>query len=186
MDVKTAVDFGLRSAGAELERVRRMVRACMQCGTCSASCPNASAMDLTPRHLWRLVGLGRAEEIFHSRTFTLCSACYTCTLRCPRGLPLTEAMHALQRAAHTGRLARYRAVTAFHHHFLESVRRHGRVNETAFMMHYLAEVKSPRLLLRQAALGLRLAAGGRLPTGRRPSRSLEALFARAAEVEKVP
>ncbi len=186
MNVPPVMDSSLPPAGAELERVRRMVQACMQCGTCSGSCPNAAAMDLTPRRLWRLVLLDRGEEIFRSRTFTLCSACYRCTLRCPRGLPLTEAMHALQRAAHRGRMRRYRAVTAFHHQFLESVRRNGRVNEMAFMMHYIAAVKNPLLLLRHAALGLQLAARGSLPLGRRPSRSLEALFRRAAEVENAP
>lgn len=186
MNMPPAMDLSLRPADAELERVRRMVQTCMQCGTCSGSCPNAPAMDLTPRHLWRLVLLGRGEEIFRSRTFILCSACYCCTLRCPRGLPLTEAMHALQRAAHRARMKRYRAVTAFHHHVLESVRRNGRVNEMAFLMHYVAAVKNPLVLLRHAMLGLQLAARGSLPLGRRPSRSLEALFRRATEVENAP
>ncbi len=186
MNVSESIHSPLRAAGEELVRVRRMVQSCMQCGTCSGSCPNAAAMDLTPRHLWRLVLLGRGEEIFRSRTFTLCSACYRCTLRCPRGLPLTEAMHALQLAAHRGRMRRYRAVTAFHHQFLESVRRNGRVNEMDFMMHYAATIKNPLFLLRQAALGLQLAARGTLPLGRRPARSLEALFRRVAEVEKAP
>ena len=45
-------------AGAA-EEIRELMAACMQCGTCSASCPNASAMDLSPRRLWRLAQLGR-------------------------------------------------------------------------------------------------------------------------------
>lgn len=185
MNRSAVIDFPSRAARPDLSRVRRMIQACMQCGTCSGSCPNAAAMDFTPRHLWRLVLLDRGEEIFHSRTFTLCSACYTCTLRCPRGLPLTEAMHALEQAAHRSRQKRHRSAIAFHRHFLESVRREGRVNEPVFLMHYFAAVKDPLLLLRHAALGLRLAARGRLSLSRRPARarSLEALFARAAEVE---
>jgi len=67
-----------------LADVRRMLQACIQCGTCSASCPNEFAMDLTPRRLWRLVLMGQTETVLASRTFSLCSACYTCPLRCPR------------------------------------------------------------------------------------------------------
>ena len=42
-----------------LAAVGDMVKACIQCGTCTASCPNAFAMDLTPRQLWRMVSLGK-------------------------------------------------------------------------------------------------------------------------------
>ena len=67
----------------QLADVREMVQACIQCGTCTASCPNEFAMDLTPRRLWRMVLMDRTEAIFSSKTFILCSNCYTCTLRCP-------------------------------------------------------------------------------------------------------
>jgi len=50
----------------ELAPVKEMVRACIQCGTCTGSCPNAFAMDYTPRHLWRMVLMGLKEEIFIS------------------------------------------------------------------------------------------------------------------------
>jgi len=170
----------------EIEHVRRMVQSCIQCGTCTGSCPNAFAMDLTPRQLWQHVLLDRREAVFHSRTFTLCSACYFCTLRCPRGLHLTEAMHALKQAAARERLPLYRPVTAFFRHFMESVRRHGRVNELEFMTLYFAEMKNPLLPLRYSGLGLRLAAKGKLPLGwpLRRKRPLEALFRKAAELEE--
>jgi heterodisulfide reductase subunit C2 len=170
----------------ELEHVREMVQSCIQCGTCTGSCPNAFAMDLTPRQLWRFVLLGQHETVFHSRTFTLCSACYFCTLRCPRGLHLTEAMHALKQAASRDRIKRYRPVTAFFRHFMESVRRHGRVNELEFMTLYFAEMKNPMLPLRYSGLGLRLVTKGKLslrwPLQRK--RPLEAIFCKAAELEE--
>ena len=96
-----------------MEDIQEKVQGCMQCGTCSGSCPNAFAMDLTPRHLWRLVQLGRKEEIFNSKTFFLCSACYYCTLRCPRGLPLTETIGALKRLAAAEGISRYKQSTNF-------------------------------------------------------------------------
>jgi len=169
-----------------LDHVRQMVQACIQCGTCTGSCPNAFAMDLTPRQLWRHVLLDQPAAVFGSRTFTLCSACYYCTLRCPRGLPLTEAMHALKRAAGRRRLERHKASSAFYRQFMESVRRHGRVNELEFMSLYFAEMRNPLLPLRYASLGTRLIAKGKLalrwPMRRR--RPLEAIFRKAAELEE--
>ncbi len=41
-----------------LEELRGELGACMQCGTCTASCPNGFAMDVTPRQMWRMVQFG--------------------------------------------------------------------------------------------------------------------------------
>lgn len=139
-----------------LAPVQEMVRACIQCGTCTASCPNEFAMDHTPRMLWRMVLMGLKDQIFQSRTFTLCSNCYCCTLRCPRGLPLTEAMDALKQIAAGKSLAKYRQSTLFYKHFLQSVRRHGRVNEMEFMAFYFAALRNLVIPLRFAPLGVRL------------------------------
>ncbi|MDX2498153.1 MAG: 4Fe-4S dicluster domain-containing protein, partial [Desulfobacterales bacterium] len=112
-----------------LATIRDMVSACIQCGTCTGSCPNAFAMDLTPRQLWYNVLMGEKETIFQSKTFFLCSACYYCALRCPRGLPLTETMSALKQIAAKENLAPYKKSILFYKSFMESVRRHGRVRE---------------------------------------------------------
>jgi heterodisulfide reductase subunit D len=74
----------------------RLIRRCIQCGTCSASCPTAYAMDHTPRQLWRLVNLGLVDEVLNSRTFWLCTVCKSCQVRCPRGIDITDAMVALK------------------------------------------------------------------------------------------
>lgn len=170
----------------DLAAVRDMVQACIQCGTCTASCPNEFAMDAPPRRLWRMVLMGRQEAVFASRTFSLCSSCYYCTLRCPRGLPLTEAMAALKRAAARQDLVACRAGIHFSRAFTESVRRHGRVREMEFMALYLARMKSPLLPLRFAPLGLRLMSKGKVPL-QFPSRGrgkLEALFTKVETLEK--
>lgn len=78
---------------------------CMQCGTCSASCPTAYAMDYTPRQLWQMIRLGLVDRVLTSRTFWLCTVCKSCQVRCPRGIPLTDTMvalkeHAFRRGAH--------------------------------------------------------------------------------------
>jgi heterodisulfide reductase subunit C len=168
-----------------LAPVQDMIKACIQCGTCSGSCPNAFAMDLTPRQLWRRVLLGQTNEIFRSQTFTLCSACYYCTLRCPRGLPLTEAMGALKQIAASENLKMYKKSIRFYKSFMDSVRRHGRVHEMEFMTLYFLSMKSPLLPLKFTPLGLRLL-GKRKVSIEIPSRepnALEAIFRKVEEME---
>lgn len=180
---------GADPAGKELlGKVQEMVSACIQCGTCTASCPNAFAMDFSPRHLWRLILLEQETAVFDSKTFALCSSCYYCTLRCPRGLSLTEAMATLKQVAAARQLPLYRKSAAFYNSFLESVRRHGRLRETEFMMRYFRTLKNPLLPLAFAPLGMRLMRRGkasvRTSSGRKTS--LEALFSKVAQLEGRP
>lgn len=173
----------------DLAAIREKIKACMQCGTCTASCPNAFAMDLTPRHMWRLVLMNEPEAIFHSHTFMLCSACYTCTLRCPRGLPLTDAMADLKQIAAREAMADHKEGTAFYQCFMDSVRRHGRVHEMEFISAYFRSLmlRRPLLPLQYTSMGLRLVGKGKLgPHGRRGGgsrRCLEALFRKAETME---
>jgi heterodisulfide reductase subunit C len=168
-----------------LAPIRKMVSACIQCGTCTASCPIAFAMDKTPRHMWRLVLMGEKDAIFNSKTFILCSSCYYCTLRCPRGLPLTDAMHALKQVAARENLARFRQSTLFYKKFIESVRRHGRVREMEFMTLYFSALRNPLVPFRFAGLGMKLMRKGKValqaPTG--GTAPLEKIFQKVAELE---
>lgn len=165
--------------------IQEMVRACMQCGTCSASCPNAPGMDHTPRQMWRLLLMGFVDELLASRTFKLCSSCYTCTLRCPRGLQLTGAVHALKRlAAARERTTRKGSDTLFYRLFMDNVRRYGRVQETKLMFDYFLGKRDPRLPLAYTPLGLRMLAKGKLhaPSGRHKG-SLDPLFRQVGAME---
>ena len=170
----------------ELSRIQKMVSACIQCGTCSASCPNEFAMDFTPRRLWRLVLLGKTKDIIGSRTFALCSDCFCCTLRCPRGLPLTETMEALKQMAARENLGPSKDSLKFHKSFIRSVRYHGRVNETELMGLYFAALHRPLIPFKYASLGIRLVFKGKVawlpPIGRK--RPLESVFCKVAELEE--
>lgn len=170
----------------KLAPVRKTILACIQCGTCSGSCPNAAAMDATPRHLWRLLLTHNEEEIFKSRTFSLCSNCYSCTLRCPRGLPLTDAMSLLKQIAASENLVQYKQSVRFYQSFMESVRRHGRVREMEFMTLYFISMKSPIIPLKFTPLGMRLMAKGKvsMEIPSKGTRKLDALFRKAKEVEE--
>lgn len=169
-----------------LSTVWNKVRACMQCGTCTGSCVNAHAMDLTPRELWRMVQLGLKEEVFASKTFWLCSSCYYCTLRCPRGLPLTEAMAALKRLAAAEGILKEKRSPRFYRSFMETVRRYGRVREMEMMARYFLALRSPITPLTFTPLGVRLMAKGKV-TPQMPSFSgqgkLDALYRKVKEVE---
>ena len=146
-----------------LAAIQEKVAACMQCGTCTGSCANAFAMDLTPRQLWRLVQLGQKEEIFDSKTFYLCSACYYCTLRCPRGLPLTETMGALKRLAASEGISKYKQSASFYRTFMDTVKRYGRVREMEFIHRYFLAVKNPIFPLAFASMGIKLMKKGKIP-----------------------
>lgn len=170
----------------DLRKVGEMVQACIQCGTCTGSCPNAFAMDLTPRALWRLVLMDQVDDIFQSKTFMLCSACYACALRCPRGLPLTEAMGVLKQIAAKRGLHRYKESTLFYQNFMESVRRHGRVREMEFMTLYFNAMRNPLLPFKFASLGLKLMQKGKVSL-QLPSKGkgrLDAIFRKVKLLEQ--
>lgn len=169
-----------------LVRIQKMICSCIQCGTCTASCPNAFAMDYTPRQLWRLVLMRRKEAIFTSKTFSLCSDCYTCTLRCPRGLLLTEAMDALKQIAAEESPVQYKSSVLFYKSFIRSVRRHGRVREMELMANYFTALRNPLVPLRFASLGMKLVMKRKIlpewpPKARLP---LEKIFQKVDELEK--
>ncbi|MGD9031906.1 MAG: 4Fe-4S dicluster domain-containing protein [Desulfobacteraceae bacterium] len=143
--------------------IQETVQACMQCGTCSGSCANSFAMDLTPRQVWRLAQLGEKEEIFNSTTFYLCSACYYCTLRCPRGLPLTDAMSALKRLAASEGIRKYKQSSNFYKTFMDTVRRYGRIREAEFMNRYFLSMMNPFLPLGFVSMGIKLMKKRKIP-----------------------
>lgn len=169
-----------------LDTVRGMVAACIQCGTCTGSCPNADEMDLTPRHMWQLVIMGRTARVMASQTFILCSDCYACTLRCPRGLPLTAAMETLKGIAFARREKRHRNPRLFYEQFMQTVRRHGRIHEVEFMTRYFAAVKNPLASLRFAPLGWKLLGKGKIEIGggRTTDTPLGALFDKVAAMDQ--
>jgi heterodisulfide reductase subunit C2 len=169
---------------ASLARIQDMVRSCMQCGTCSASCPNAQAMDFTPRRMWRLLLSGFCDEVLASKTFWLCSACYTCTLRCPRGLPLTDAIGALKRLAGRPRPGADDKNGAFYRVFLDNVHKYGRVQEMDLMLHYFLAMRNPLLPLDYTPLGLKLLRKGKLhaPSGAHKGK-LDRLFDKVGQME---
>lgn len=172
--------------GDLFQDIRKMLSACMQCGTCTGSCGSAASMDLVPRELWRMVQFGLKEDIFGSKSFWLCSSCYYCTLRCPRGLPLTEAMGRLKYLAMREGVLTDKKSPAFYRSFVNNVRLHGRLRETELMGHYFLALKSPITPFAFLPLGIRLMSRRKVSL-QLPSFSgsgkLDAIFRKVAELE---
>jgi len=72
------------------------MKVCIQCGTCTASCPNADRMEHTPSELIAMARAGMKKEVLSSNAMWYCLSCYMCTVRCPRGVKFTDLMHALE------------------------------------------------------------------------------------------
>jgi heterodisulfide reductase subunit C len=75
------------------------IKLCLQCGTCTGTCPVSYAMDVTPRQIVALFRAGMIEDILRSRAIWLCASCYSCTVRCPVGIKITDTLYALKRVA---------------------------------------------------------------------------------------
>jgi heterodisulfide reductase subunit C len=60
------------------------LKACIQCGTCTASCPSGRRTAYRTRQIIRSALLGLKEELLSDPNIWLCTTCYTCYERCPR------------------------------------------------------------------------------------------------------
>ena len=72
------------------------IRRCMQCGTCTAVCPMAEHMDLTPRQVVLMLLHGQSDPVLASKMPWLCASCHSCQARCPRDIELTRVMEAIR------------------------------------------------------------------------------------------
>ncbi len=178
------------------------VKLCIQCGTCSGSCPNANEMDYPPRQMIALVRSGMRDDVLSSNSMWYCASCYLCTVRCPRGIKITELMHALECLAIRHGLDSKRTRTPLMYRtFVDSIRSNGRVHEFGFMVRYY--IRAMRFYLPSSAkplnplrvfelfgmfpVALGLYSHGRLAL--RPSRikgmkELKAIIEKAEAIEK--
>ena len=139
------------------------IKECIQCGTCSASCPTSYAMDYTPREIIAAFRAGLLERVLRSNTVWLCASCYYCTVRCPSGIKLTDIMYELKRLGVEFGLVQKDAVApVLSKTFVDMVDKNGRVSETALMMKVLLKT-NPLGLLKMIPMGAKLFLRGRMP-----------------------
>lgn len=145
--------------------IHTAIRKCIQCGTCSASCPLSYYMDYTPRKIVNMLRNGRYNEALKSKTIWLCSTCYLCAVRCPAKINLGEFMISLRRHALLNGYNNTKEYLKLIQTYSEFVEKYGRISEAMFMMNYSLRtnpVKAVKMipfalnLMRRGLLSLRL------------------------------
>ncbi|MBR3959400.1 MAG: 4Fe-4S dicluster domain-containing protein [Bacteroidales bacterium] len=83
-------------------RAEEALKACMNCGICTAICPAAEFYDYDPRRICDTVQRGNETEIerlLKSDTIWYCGQCMSCKTRCPRGNVPGEMINVLRKAS---------------------------------------------------------------------------------------
>lgn len=141
----------LRLAGAE-------VLTCIQCGTCSASCPTAHLMDPSIRMLVKLCLEGKKEEALHNDTLWLCTSCLLCTVRCPRSIRPKAVVSALKDIAEREGIKSKDA--SYEELFLKQIRDYGRIAELPLTGEFL--LAFPQGAVQSMQMGLELLPRGKI------------------------
>jgi heterodisulfide reductase subunit C len=144
----------LRLAGPEAQT-------CIQCGTCSASCPTAHLMNPSIRRLVKLCLEGKKEEALRNETLWLCTSCQLCTVRCPRGIRPKAVVSALKELAEREKIKG--KDQAYEELFQKQIKDFGRIAETPLSGEFL--LVFPQGALQSLEMGLELAPKGKINLG---------------------
>ena len=148
---------------------------CIQCGTCSATCPLSVYMDYTPRRTIAMVREGFREDVLRSQTIWLCASCYACRVRCPRDINITDVMYALKREAIRNRMyPPHFPIPVLARAFFDMVKRRGRSSEFWLVLK-MALRSNPLILLGMMKTGWHLWRTGRLSLGLEKIRGVDVL-----------
>jgi len=67
---------------------------CMQCGTCTGSCPSGRYTSLNTRRI--VLSARRNKDVYHDDDLWMCTTCYQCQERCPRGIKIVDGILTLR------------------------------------------------------------------------------------------
>jgi heterodisulfide reductase subunit C len=138
------------------------IKKCIQCGSCTGSCPVSHTMDITPREIIALFRARDLESILSSRTIWICASCYACTVRCPQGVQVTDILYALKRLAIEQKIFPKRfPVYSLSKSFVYLANRFGRSYEPGLIVSYFLKT-NPFKLLGMIPLFLKLLFKGRI------------------------
>lgn len=167
MDIKRVVKYerelekGFSQAVANLSGCEKIFE-CIQCGTCSSTCPVSLYMDYTPRKLMAMIKAGFKEEALRSVTIWICSSCYSCTVMCPAEIKITDVMYSLKRMAIKEKVFPRRFPTpVLAKEMTEIITNEGRNSELWVILRMLLKT-NPLKLLSMAPVGLSLFMKGRM------------------------
>lgn len=136
---------------------------CIQCGTCSSSCPMAVYMDYSPRKIIAMIKSGFKDEVLKSFTPWLCASCYSCQVRCPSNIKITDVMYALKRKAIKEKIYPSRfSIPVMDKEMHKILTNNGRSSEVWLMLNLFLKTRNPLGLIKMAPLGLSLIKTGRM------------------------
>jgi quinone-modifying oxidoreductase, subunit QmoC len=135
---------------------------CIQCGTCSSTCPVSLYMDYTPRKIMAMIKAGFKHEALRSHTLWLCSSCYSCTVMCPAQIKITDVMYSLKRMAiEEGIYPKGFPTPVLAKAMADIIAKNGRNSEMGVVME-MSMKTNPLGLLKMAPMGLALILKGRM------------------------
>ncbi|MBD3414528.1 MAG: 4Fe-4S dicluster domain-containing protein [Candidatus Aminicenantes bacterium] len=138
------------------------IKKCIQCGTCTATCPVSYTMDITPREIIALFRAKEIDTILASRTIWICASCYSCTVRCPQGVKVTDIIYTLKRLALENEIFPQKfPVYALSNSFVWLVNRLGLSYEPGLIVSYYLKT-NPFKLLGMFPMFIKLALKGRI------------------------
>lgn len=139
------------------------INSCIQCGTCSGTCPAAEFMDHSPREIIAMIGADLKDAVLSSNTFWYCASCYHCSARCPRGINIADMMYALKRYSIWKNQYKHGLIGPdFSKRFVKMIMRTGKSFEPALAPSFILKY-GWRGVLHDARMGLTLFLKGRLP-----------------------
>jgi heterodisulfide reductase subunit C len=138
------------------------VASCIQCGTCSGTCPLSIYMDYTPRKVISLIREGFREDALSCRTIWLCASCYSCAVHCPQKIHITDVMYRLKRDAIRHKLFPRRfPIPVLAQEFFKIVKSRGRSAEVLLVLR-MALRSNPFILFTMIRSGWQLFRAGRI------------------------
>ena len=139
------------------------INRCIQCGTCSSSCPMVTYMDYTPRKIIAMVKHGFKDEVLKSFTPWLCASCYNCQVKCPSQIKITDIMYTLKREAIKAKTYPSKfPIPALAQEMQKLIAKKGRSSELWLVLQMYLRLKDPISPLKYTSTGINLIKTGRL------------------------
>jgi heterodisulfide reductase subunit C len=161
------------------------IKSCIQCGTCTGSCPVSYAMDISPRELIALFRAGDLETLLNSKSIWVCSSCYSCQTRCPSTIKVTDIIYALKRLAmEKGIYPPKFPVHSLSESFVKIMNSYGRLHEPRLLAYYLMKT-DPLKLFSFMPLGFRMAKKKRIAYTATKIKDMKGLKRIIAKAEKM-
>ena len=139
------------------------LKTCIQCGTCSGTCPVVEYMDQPPRRIIGMINADLKEEVLACNTYWFCASCYHCTVRCPANIDIAEVMYAVKRYSIWNKTYSEDLVgPTFSETFVKTIVRSGRSYEPILAPTYMFNM-GPKEFIQEAFTATKMMLKGRIP-----------------------